>query len=135
MVGRRSPPIDDINVISALADIAAAHKLARLIYTMLTKGEEYADQGQDQYEERYRQRVLHSLTQRAAKMGLKFVPIEQPAQSLFADQLLDGSFFIGGTYRYFSECFSGTILRAASPTLRRPSGTRPDCSGSLPDSP
>ena len=26
---------------------AAAHKLARLIYTMLTKGEEYTDQGQD----------------------------------------------------------------------------------------
>jgi transposase len=37
---------------------AAAHKLARLIYTMLTKGEEYTDQGQDYYEERYRQRVL-----------------------------------------------------------------------------
>jgi hypothetical protein len=26
---------------------AAAHKLARLIHTMLTKGEEYTDQGQD----------------------------------------------------------------------------------------
>jgi hypothetical protein len=25
---------------------SAAHKLARLIYTMLTKGEEYTDQGQ-----------------------------------------------------------------------------------------
>ena len=58
---------------------AAAHKLARLIYTMLTKGEEYTDQGQDYYEERYRQRVLHALTQRAAKMGLRIVPIEQPA--------------------------------------------------------
>ncbi len=32
---------------------AAAHKLARLIYTMLTKGEEYTDQGQDYYEERF----------------------------------------------------------------------------------
>jgi transposase len=31
---------------------AAAHKLARLIYVMLTKGEEYTDQGQDYYEER-----------------------------------------------------------------------------------
>ena len=27
---------------------AAAHKLARMIYTMLTKGEEYTDQGQHQ---------------------------------------------------------------------------------------
>ena len=26
---------------------AAAHKLARLIYVILTKGEEYTDQGQD----------------------------------------------------------------------------------------
>ena len=58
---------------------AAAHKLARLIYTMLTKGEEYTDQGQDYYEERYRQRVLHNLSQRAEKLGMKLVENEQPA--------------------------------------------------------
>jgi len=43
----------------------AAHKLARLIYTMLTKGEVYTDQGQGHYEERYRERVLRQLAQRA----------------------------------------------------------------------
>lgn len=58
---------------------AAAHKLARLIYTMLTKGEEYTDRGQDYYEERYRDRVLRHLSQRAAKLGMKMVAIEQPA--------------------------------------------------------
>jgi transposase len=58
---------------------AAAHKLARLIYTMLTKGEEYTDQGQDYFEERYRQRVLHSLSVRAEKLGMKLVANEQPA--------------------------------------------------------
>jgi hypothetical protein len=58
---------------------AAAHKLARLIYTMLTKGEQYTDQGQDYYEERYRERVLRALSQRAAKLGMQMVPIEQPA--------------------------------------------------------
>jgi hypothetical protein len=58
---------------------AAAHKLARLIYTMLTRGEEYTDQGQAYYEERYRQRVLHNLAQRANKMGMKLVAAEQPA--------------------------------------------------------
>ena len=58
---------------------AAARKLARLIYTMLTKGEEYTDQGQDYYEERYRERVLRQLTQRAEKMGMKLVANEQPA--------------------------------------------------------
>lgn len=58
---------------------AAAHKLARLIYTMLTKGQEYTDQGQDYFEERYRERVLRALSQRAAKLGMKIVAVEQPA--------------------------------------------------------
>lgn len=57
---------------------ATAHKLARLIYTMLTKGEEYTDQGQDYYEERYRERVLRQLAQRAAKMGMTLVATEKP---------------------------------------------------------
>ena len=55
---------------------AAAHKLARLIYTMLTKGEEYVDRGQEYYEERYQERVLHHLAKRAEKMGMKLVPSE-----------------------------------------------------------
>ena len=58
---------------------AAAHKLARLIYTMLTKGEAYTDQGQDYYEERYRERVMQQLARRAEKMGLKLVVAENPA--------------------------------------------------------
>ena len=53
---------------------AAAHKLARLIYAMLTKGEEYTDRGQDYFEERYRQRVLHNLAQRAKATGMQLVP-------------------------------------------------------------
>jgi transposase len=43
---------------------AAAHKLARLIYAMLTKGKEYPDRGQAYYEERYRQRVVAKLRRR-----------------------------------------------------------------------
>jgi hypothetical protein len=46
---------------------------------MLTRGEEYTDQGQAYYEERYRQRVLHNLAQRANKMGKKLVAAEQSA--------------------------------------------------------
>ena len=57
---------------------AAAHKLARLIYMMLTKGEQYTDQGQDYYEERYRERVLRQLSQRAQKLGMQLVPTAQP---------------------------------------------------------
>ena len=57
---------------------AAAHKLARLIYLMLTKGEEYTDQGQQYYEERYRERVVLSLSKRASELGMQLVPSLQP---------------------------------------------------------
>jgi len=55
---------------------ATAHKLARLIYTLLTKGTSYVDRGQDYYEERHRQRVVHHLNRRAAAMGFKLMPLE-----------------------------------------------------------
>ena len=55
---------------------AAAHKLARLIYSMITKGEEYVDQGQAYYEERYRQRVEMNLRRKAEMLGLRLVPME-----------------------------------------------------------
>ncbi|WP_287877296.1 IS110 family transposase [Acidovorax sp.] len=58
---------------------AAAHKLARLIYAMLTNGQEYTDRGQDYFEERYRQRVLHNLAQRAKAMGMQLTPCESSA--------------------------------------------------------
>lgn len=54
---------------------ATAHKLARLIYAMLTKGEEYTDAGQEYFEERYRERVLRNLRQRAQQMGMQIVPV------------------------------------------------------------
>jgi transposase len=54
---------------------AAAHKLARLIYTMLTKGTEYVDQGQDYYEQRYRIRVLANLSKKAASLGFQLQPV------------------------------------------------------------
>jgi transposase len=53
---------------------AAAHKLARLFYALMTKGEEYVDQGQQYYEERYRQRVIYSLQRRAQRLGMALVP-------------------------------------------------------------
>lgn len=58
---------------------AAAHKLARLIDAMLTKGEEYTDAGQDYFEEDYSERVLCKLTERAKKLGMQIVPASQPA--------------------------------------------------------
>ena len=58
---------------------ACAHKLARLIYAMLTKGEEYVDQGQAYYEEKYRERVLKNLTKRAKALGFQLTPAPEMA--------------------------------------------------------
>lgn len=44
---------------------------------MLIKGEKYTDQGQDYFEERYRERVMHQLAKRAKIMGKKLVPSKQ----------------------------------------------------------
>ena len=60
----------------AKAITAVAHKLARLIYTMLTKGTEYVDKGQVYYEERYRERVISNLKRRAADMGFILMPAQ-----------------------------------------------------------
>jgi transposase len=56
---------------------AARAQSARMIYTMLSKREEYTDQGQDYYEARYRERVVRCLSQRAEQLGLKRA-CEQP---------------------------------------------------------
>jgi transposase len=58
---------------------AAAHKLARMVYLMLTRGEEYVDQGQLYYEERYRERVVRGLAKKAADLGLQLMPAAAPA--------------------------------------------------------
>jgi transposase len=63
---------------SPKAVTAIAHKLARLIYSMLTKREEHTEQGQDYYEEFYRERFLRQISQHAMKMGMKLATAEQP---------------------------------------------------------
>ena len=58
---------------------AAAHKLARLIYLLITRGHDYVDQGQQYYEQRYRDRVVRQLQKRAKDLGLTLVPNTQAA--------------------------------------------------------
>jgi transposase len=53
---------------------ATAHKLARLIYSMLRHGTEYVDAGQDYYEREYQERVVRNLTRRAKELGFVLVP-------------------------------------------------------------
>jgi transposase len=56
------------------ANTAVAHKLARMIYFMLTRGEAYVDKGQQQYEEQQRQRSIAALQRRAASLGFAIMP-------------------------------------------------------------
>jgi len=58
----------------AKAITATAHKLARIIYALLTKGQAFVDQGEVYYEERYRQRVLRSLAAKATALGFILTP-------------------------------------------------------------
>lgn len=52
---------------------ATAHKLARLIYSMLKCGTHYVDVGQDYYEQKYRQRLLRNLQRKARALGYALV--------------------------------------------------------------
>jgi hypothetical protein len=52
---------------------ATAHKLARLVYSMLKHGTAYVDEGQKQYEERYRTRVVQNLKRKAKELGYALV--------------------------------------------------------------
>lgn len=56
---------------------ATAHKLARLIYSMLKHGTAFVDAGQEQYEERYRSRVIQNLKRKAVELGYRLVPAQE----------------------------------------------------------
>ena len=57
----------------AKAVTATARKLAILFYRALRFGMKYADPGASDYEERYRQRVIHNLHRRAKSLGFTLV--------------------------------------------------------------
>ena len=50
---------------------ATAHKLARLIYSMLKYGTEYTDVGQEYYEQQYKSRAIKNLKRRAQQLGFE----------------------------------------------------------------
>jgi transposase len=58
---------------------ATAHKLARLVYAMLTRGTAYVDAGQEYYEERHRSRVIQNLKRRAQELGFELVTTKATA--------------------------------------------------------
>jgi transposase len=58
---------------------ATAHKLARLIYSMLRHGTAYVDAGLHAYEQQYRERVLKNLKRKAQVLG--FTLVQHPEAS------------------------------------------------------
>ena len=61
------------------ANTATAHKLARMVYFMLTRGQAFVDQGQQHYEEQQRHRSIAALKRRAAALGFQINPSSAPA--------------------------------------------------------
>jgi transposase len=61
------------------AIVATAYKIARIFYTMLTKRTAFQEMGADEYERRYRARVIASLTKRTHALGYRLVPQETEA--------------------------------------------------------
>lgn len=58
----------------AKAITALAHKLAKLIYSMLKYGSEYIEKGVEHYENLYRKRRTNSLKRKAEELGYELVP-------------------------------------------------------------
>jgi transposase len=56
---------------------ATAHKLARLVYSMLRYGTAYVDAGQQAYEQKYRDRVLTNLQRKAKVFGYQLIRVEE----------------------------------------------------------
>jgi hypothetical protein len=54
---------------------ATAHKLARLVYAILTKGEEFIQRSQDHYEDQVRARTVQYLHKKAASLGFTLQPV------------------------------------------------------------
>lgn len=61
------------------ANTATAHKLARMVYFMLTRGEAFVDQGQQRYEQQQRERSIAALKRRAEALGFQINPLEAAA--------------------------------------------------------
>ena len=55
---------------------AAAHKLAKIIYSMLKRGKEFTELGQSYFEEMHSKRTLANMEKKLKNMGYKLVPLE-----------------------------------------------------------
>jgi transposase len=61
------------------ANVATAHKIARIVYHLLKYGEAYVEQSAVAYEEQRRERELRQLARRASKLGFALAPVPDPS--------------------------------------------------------
>ncbi len=57
---------------------ATAHKLARYVYVMLTRGEDYVERSEQHHQEQIRTRTTRYLERKAAELGFKLTPVSAP---------------------------------------------------------
>jgi transposase len=60
---------------------ATAHKIARIYYTLLTKGISYIELGQEAYEAKYKERRIYNLKLQAKSLGFQLVASSTEARS------------------------------------------------------
>jgi hypothetical protein len=60
---------------------AAAHKLARIVYHLMTTGQPYREAIYDQYQKRSRIRTTARLKAQAASLGFQLLPLSIPLTS------------------------------------------------------
>jgi transposase len=61
---------------------ATAHKLARILYALLTHGEAYVRQGMDDYEQKHRERKLKHLQSTAKTFGFQLIQMQKVPESV-----------------------------------------------------
>jgi len=61
---------------------ATAHKLARILYTVMRYGVEYAKRSEEEFTSEHRERQEKNLHRRAKEMGYELKKIEIPAADL-----------------------------------------------------
>lgn len=60
------------------ANMAVAHKLTRMVYLILTRGDEFVDRGQQRYEEQQLARSVAAPKHRTKTLGFEVTPVQAP---------------------------------------------------------
>ena len=60
----------------AQAQVATAHKIARIVYHLLKFKVEYRQSSAEEYEQQFRERELHHLQRKAARLGFALTSVE-----------------------------------------------------------